>query len=114
MFETAKRMEMLPFSGIRVMMERANQMQKNAATVVEGENLDLLIANRPLSEDESLTKGEKELVKANVLKLLADTYQIAEEDFASAELEIVPAGKAYFYIGNVTELRRVSEKEEIR
>ena len=37
----------------------ANQMQKNAATVVEGENLDLLIANRPLSEDESLTKGEK-------------------------------------------------------
>ena len=72
----------------------ANQMQKNAATVVEGENLDLLIANRPLSEDESLTKGEKELVKANVLKLLADTYQIAEEDFASAELEIVPAGKS--------------------
>ena len=64
------------------------QMDKNARTVVEGENLDLLIANKPL-------KGEdKDAVKANVLKLLKDTYDIEEEDFLSAELEIVPAGKA--------------------
>ena len=64
------------------------QMDKNARTVVEGENLDLLIANKPLKGE------EKDAVKANVLKLLKDTYDIEEEDFLSAELEIVPAGKA--------------------
>ncbi len=64
------------------------QMDKNARTVVEGENLDLLIANKPLKDE------EKDAVKANVLKLLKDTYDIEEEDFLSAELEIVPAGKA--------------------
>ncbi len=64
------------------------QMDKNARTVVEGENLDLLIGNKPLKGE------EKDAVKANVLKLLKDTYDIEEEDFLSAELEIVPAGKA--------------------
>ncbi len=64
------------------------QMDKNARTVIEGENLDLLIANKPLKGE------EKDAVKANVLKLLKDTYDIEEEDFLSAELEIVPAGKA--------------------
>lgn len=64
------------------------QMDKTARTVVEGENLDLLIANKPLKGE------EKDAVKANVLKLLKDTYDIEEEDFLSAELEIVPAGKA--------------------
>ena len=64
------------------------QMDKTARVVVEGENLDLLIANKPLKGE------EKDAVKANVLKLLKDTYDIEEEDFLSAELEIVPAGKA--------------------
>lgn len=64
------------------------QMEKNAAKVVEGEKLDLLIGNKPIAGE------EKEAVKANVLALLKKTYGIEEEDFLSAELEIVPAGKA--------------------
>lgn len=69
-----------------------NQMEKKASVVVEGEALDLLVANSPImgkSEDEV-----KEAVKENVLKILLDTYDISEEDFLSAELEVVPAGKA--------------------
>ncbi|MDY4969796.1 MAG: aminopeptidase [Lachnospiraceae bacterium] len=65
-----------------------SQMEKNAGKVIEGENLDLLIGSIPLEGE------EKEAVKANILKLLLDTYQVEEEDFLSAELEIVPAGKA--------------------
>lgn len=89
------------------------QMDKKATEVVEGEALDLLIGNRPLviesvedqkdSDDdvendddrppyEKLVK--KEPVKAFALKLLADRYGIEEEDFLSAELEVVPAGRA--------------------
>lgn len=64
------------------------QMEAKASKVVEGEKLDLLIGNRPLLGE------EKEAVKANVLKLLKEKYDIVEEDFVSAELEIVPAGKA--------------------
>lgn len=64
------------------------QMEKKAAKAVEGENLDLLIGSRPL-------KGtQKDAVKANVLKILKKKYGMEEEDFMSAELEIVPAGKA--------------------
>ncbi len=70
------------------------QMQKKANEVVEGEKLDLLIGSRPLAQDESLKEEEKEAVKANVLNLLKEYYQMEEEDFVSAELEIVPAGKA--------------------
>ena len=66
----------------------AEQLEKKAAKVIEGEKLDLLIANKPLKDT------EKEAVKANVLKLLKAKYDIEEEDFVSAELEIVPAGKA--------------------
>lgn len=66
----------------------AAQMEKKANKVIEGENLDLLIGGAPIEED------EKESVKAGVLKLLKDTYDIEEADFISAELEIVPAGKA--------------------
>lgn len=71
----------------------AEQMEKKASKVVEGENLDLLIGNRPLSGTE-LKEKEKEAVKANVLSLLKEKYGIEEADFLSAELEIVPAGKA--------------------
>ncbi|MDO4617163.1 MAG: aminopeptidase [Lachnospiraceae bacterium] len=69
------------------------QMEKKASTVVEGENLDLLIGNTPLNKSE-LPEDQKEAVKANVLRLLKEGYQMEEEDFYSAELEIVPAGKA--------------------
>ena len=64
------------------------QQEKKASKVIEAENLDLLIASQPLKE------CEKDAVKANVLALLKETYDIEEEDFLSAELEIVPAGKA--------------------
>lgn len=64
------------------------QMEKKAAKVIEGEKLDLLIGSIPLE------KEEKDAVKANILKLLQEQYGIEEEDFISAELEIVPAGAA--------------------
>ena len=64
------------------------QLQKKAATVVEGENLDVLFGSIPL------TDAEKDKVKENILVLLANKYNVDEEDFLSAELEVVPAGKA--------------------
>lgn len=64
-----------------------NQMKKEASKVVEGENLDLLIGSRP-------NKDEEDKVKGYILELLKDKYNIEEEDFLSAELEIVPAGPA--------------------
>lgn len=64
------------------------QMKKDAAKIIEGEELNLILGGRPLEG------CEKDAVKANVLKLLADAYGVEEEDFLSAELEIVPAGKA--------------------
>lgn len=66
----------------------SEQMEKKANKVVEGENLDILIGS------ESLKGEEKNAVKANILKILKDTYDMEEEDFLSAELEVVPAGKA--------------------
>ena len=68
------------------------QLQKTASEVIEGENLDILIGSRPLKDLEDDKK--KEAVKQNVLNILKDKYDIEEEDFLSAELEIVPAGKA--------------------
>ncbi|MBR2186109.1 MAG: aminopeptidase [Lachnospiraceae bacterium] len=66
----------------------SEQMDKKGAKVVEGENLDVLIGSIPL-------KGcEKDAVKANILKLLKDKYDMEERDFQSAELEVVPAGRA--------------------
>ena len=78
----------------------AEQLQKKASVVIEGENLDVIIGNRPLKAEETEggdqedKKEEKEAVKANILKLLKDYYDIEEDDFLSAELEIVPADKA--------------------
>lgn len=68
------------------------QPQKKAAEVIEGENLDILIGSRPLNE--STDEKQKEAVKSNVLRILKEKYDVEEEDFLSAELEIVPAGKA--------------------
>ena len=64
------------------------QMQKTAAKVIDGEDLNIIIGSMPLKDE------EKEAVKANAMKLIADKYGVDEEDFLSAELEIVPAGKA--------------------
>ncbi len=72
----------------------AKQMEKKASLVIEGEKLDLLIGSRPIEEAEELDREEKDAVKKNVLKILKDFYHIEERDFVSAELEIVPAGKA--------------------
>ena len=63
-------------------------MTKPAAKVVEGEALNVLCGSIPLENE------EKEAVKANVLKILKEKYDFEEEDFLSAEIEIVPAGKA--------------------
>ena len=68
------------------------QLQKKAAEVIEGEHLDILIGSRPLADLPDDKK--KEAVKENVLKILNEKYGIEEEDFLSAELEIVPAGRA--------------------
>ena len=65
------------------------QMEKKASELFSGEALDVVIGNRPVTD-----KDEKEPVKAQVKKLLQSYYEIEEEDFLSAELEIVPAGKA--------------------
>lgn len=83
------------------------QLEKKAAKVIEGEALDLIIGSKPLvfekkdqekEEQKSQEKDEKEKakegVKAGVLEILKNTYGVEEEDFISAELEIVPAGKA--------------------
>ena len=67
------------------------QLEKQARVVIEGEKLDVLVGNKPLANAE---ESEKEAVKANLLQILKETYDIEEADFASAELELVPAGKA--------------------
>ena len=69
----------------------ADQLQKPGAKVIEGENLDLTVGNKPLKGE------EKNAVKANVLKILKEKYGIEEEDLISAEIEVVPAGKARDY-----------------
>ncbi len=76
------------------------QMQKKAATVIEGEDLNILIGSIPLAGSESdseETKEEKERVAANMLRILSERYGIGEEDFLSAELEVVPAGETRDY-----------------
>ena len=72
----------------------ANQMGKKANEIISGEKLDLIVGSRPIDKDPDLEKEEKEAVKANVLKLLNEAYGMEEDDFVSAELEIVPAGNA--------------------
>ena len=67
------------------------QQEKKANKVIEGEDLNVLVGSMPLKDE------EKDAVKANILKILNDKYGIEEEDFLSAELEIVPAGKARDY-----------------
>lgn len=79
------------------------QLEKKAAKVIEGEALDLIVGNKPLILKKGETEEEKaeqeggkakEAVKAGILDILKQTYDVEEEDFISAELEIVPAGRA--------------------
>lgn len=64
------------------------QMEKKASVVIEGEELDVLVGSKPLKDT------EKDAVKTGILSILKEKYDIEEEDFLSAELEVVPAGKA--------------------
>lgn len=64
------------------------QMEKNAAKVIEGENLDILVGSIPLEDK------EKDAVKEGIIGILKNSYEMEEEDFMSAELEVVPAGRA--------------------
>ena len=75
------------------------QLEKKAAKVIEGEALDIIVGNKPLtfSKEEKEKKGEsagKDAVKKGILNILKENYDMVEEDFISAELEVVPAGKA--------------------
>ena len=76
----------------------SEQLGKKASEVIEGEMLDVIVGNRPLvvKADEAGDKADepKDAVAKNVLAILADKYGIAEEDLMSAELEVVPAGRA--------------------
>ena len=69
----------------------ADQMQKPLSKGIEGEDLDVSLGSMPLDGE------EKEAVKANVLKILKEKYDVEEEDFLSAEIEVVPAGPARDY-----------------
>lgn len=75
----------------------AEQLQKPAGTVIEGEALDVIIGNKPILLGEEEDKEEdkaKKGVKAAILEILTKNYDMEEEDFLSAELEVVPAGNA--------------------
>ena len=81
-------------------------MEKKGSKVVEGEDLDVLVGSRPLVLDDEVAElpaseksemeklAEKEPVKAMHLKLLGEKYDVCEEDLLSAEIEVVPAGRA--------------------
>ena len=76
----------------------ADQLEKKASKVIEGENLDLLIGSIPVEDQEDEAKDKiKDKVKANILSIIEEAYDITEEDFVSAEIEVVPAGDARDY-----------------
>lgn len=73
------------------------QMEKKASKLIEGEALDIIVGSKPISlmqEEGEEKKAEKEAVKAGILRILKENYEMEEEDFLSAELEVVPAGRA--------------------
>ena len=87
----------------------AEQLEKKASKVIEGEALDLIIGNRPFvfgkeqggeKKEENAAEGKDDkkdaadAVKKGILNILKENYDVEEEDFLSAELEVVPAGKA--------------------
>lgn len=77
------------------------QLEKKASKVIEGEALDIIVGNKPIHIDSKKDKDEKEekdtgkdAVKKGILSILKENYDMEEEDFISAELEVVPAGHA--------------------
>lgn len=77
----------------------AEQMEKKANKFIEGEALDIIVGNKPIfiKKDEGADKKEelaKDLIKKGILEILKQSYDVEEEDFISAELEVVPAGRA--------------------
>lgn len=70
----------------------ADQLQKKLAKGIEGEDLNILVGSMPIEDKEA-----KSRVKQNILKILNEKYDIDEEDFVSAEIEVVPAGPARHY-----------------
>ncbi|MCM1106012.1 MAG: aminopeptidase [Blautia sp.] len=77
----------------------SEQMEKKAAKVIDGENLDVLIGSIPAAEPESEEekKEKKDRIKANILDILSKEYGVDEDDLLSAEIEVVPAGAARDY-----------------
>ncbi len=75
----------------------AEQLDKKAAKVIEGEKLDLLIGSIPMEKKEKEEKEPEDTVKENILRILKEKYDVEEEDFLSAEIEVVPAGEARDY-----------------
>ena len=71
-----------------------DQLQKKGTNIIEGEKLDIILGSIPLNEEDDETK---EKVKGNILRILSDEYDIDEDDFYSAEIEVVPAGEARDY-----------------
>ena len=69
----------------------ADQMQKTAAKLIEGEDLDVTVGSIPE------LNADKASVKQNILRILKEKYDFEEEDFLSAEIEVVPAGQARDY-----------------
>ena len=74
-----------------------DQMDKKAAKVIEGEAMDVLIGSMPMPAETEEQKKEKNAVQKNILHILKEQYGIDEEDFLSAEIEVVPAGAARDY-----------------
>ena len=74
-----------------------DQMSKKASEVLEGENLDVLIGSIPGPEKDENDKDIKDRVKTNILNILSKEYKVDEDDFLSAEIEVVPAGEARDY-----------------
>ena len=74
-----------------------DQMSKKASEVIEGENLDVLIGSIPGPEKDENDKDIKDRVKTNILTILSKEYKVDEDDFLSAEIEVVPAGEARDY-----------------
>ena len=72
------------------------QLEKKAAKVIEGEALDIIVGNRPITLEGEEEKKKKDPVREGVLHILKERYGMDEEDFLSAELEAVPAGRARF------------------
>lgn len=69
----------------------ADQLSKKANVVIEGEDLNVTVGSIPVGGE------EKDAVKKNILRILKEKYDVEEDDFVSAEIEVVPAGKARDY-----------------